>query len=134
MRRERPPELDGADRRTGHALRQRLGRDQQHARPHWRLFRAFPAVISVLIPVKNGGDDLARCLERINAQRLDEDVEIVVVDSGSTDGSVQAALQAGARVHEIPPEEFDHGSTRNLAASLAQGETFVFTSQDAYAE
>ena len=40
-------------------------------------------VISVVIPVKNGGDDLSRCLAGIALQAIDEHVEIVVVDSGS---------------------------------------------------
>ena len=91
-------------------------------------------MISVVIPVKDGGDDLARCLESIAGQQMGEDVEIVVVDSGSTDGSQELARGLGARVHEIPPAEFNHGRTRNLGAQFAQGETLVFTSQDAYAE
>ena len=44
-------------------------------------------MISVVIPVKDGGADLMRCLEAIAHQRVDEEVEIVVVDSGSRDGS-----------------------------------------------
>jgi len=90
-------------------------------------------VISVVIPVKNGGADLARCLEAIDRQVSDADVETVVVDSGSTDGSVDVARTHGARVHEIAPGEFGHGRTRNLGASLAEGNVLVFTSQDAYA-
>ena len=88
-------------------------------------------MISVLIPVKNGGDDLARCLEAIGAQEVDDDVEVVVVDSGSTDGSVDRARELGATVHEIPPAEFVHGATRNLAAGRSRGEVLVFTTQDA---
>jgi len=90
-------------------------------------------VISVVIPVKDGGPDLVRCLEAIGEQRIDAEVEVVVVDSGSRDGSVETARRLGARVHEIDPAEFGHGRTRNLGASLARGETLVFTSQDAYA-
>ncbi len=90
-------------------------------------------MISVVIPIKDGGSDLVRCLEAIRSQRLDDDVEIVLVDSGSSDGSPERARQLGARVHEIPPEDFNHGRTRNLGAELAQGDTLVFTSQDAYA-
>ena len=48
-------------------------------------------MISVVIPVKNGGADLTRCLAGIPAQQIDEEVEIVVVDSGSTDGSPERA-------------------------------------------
>lgn len=90
-------------------------------------------MISVVIPVKNGGADLARCLDALARQRGAGDAEIVVVDSGSTDGSAEVARSHGAEVHEIPPEEFGHGRTRNLGASLARGEVLVFTSQDAYA-
>ncbi len=88
-------------------------------------------MISVLIPVKDGGSDLVRCLEGIARQELDEEVEVVVVDSGSTDGSPDRARALGARVHEILPAEFAHGATRNLAARLSRGEVLVFTSQDA---
>jgi rhamnosyltransferase len=90
-------------------------------------------VISVVIPVKDGGTDLVRCLDAIARQRIDEPVEVVVVDSGSCDGSAERARSLGARVHTIAPEEFHHGRTRNLGARMASGETLVFTSQDAYA-
>jgi rhamnosyltransferase len=90
-------------------------------------------VISIVLPVKDGGEDLRRCLDAIGRQRVDEQVEVVVVDSGSRDGSVALARERGALVHEIPPAEFNHGATRNLGASLAGGDVLVFTSQDAYA-
>ena len=89
-------------------------------------------MISVLIPVRNGGDELVRCLEAVNRQRIDEEFEVVIVDSGSTDGSAQVARDLGARVHEIPASEFHHGRTRNLLVTLARGETIVWTSHDAY--
>jgi GT2 family glycosyltransferase len=88
-------------------------------------------VISVLIPVKDGGSDLVRCLEAIAAQKVDDEVEVVVVDSGSNDGSPDRARELGAEVHEIPASEFVHGATRNLAAQLSRGEVLVFTTQDA---
>jgi rhamnosyltransferase len=90
-------------------------------------------LISVLIPVKNGGAELARCLDAIQRQRLDAELEVVVVDSGSTDGSIAAATSRGARVRVIPPESFRHGSARNLAADEARGDILVFTTQDAVA-
>ena len=91
-------------------------------------------MISIVIPVKDGGLDLVRCLEAIARQRIDDEVEVVVVDSGSTDGSAERARQLGARVHEIRPEDFTHGGSRNLGVQLTQGEIVVFTTQDAYAE
>jgi rhamnosyltransferase len=89
-------------------------------------------VISVVIPVKNGGNDLVRCLDGIGAQVIDDEVEIVVIDSGSTDGSLQLARGRRAVIREIAAHEFSHGASRNLGASLARGELLVFISQDAY--
>jgi len=88
-------------------------------------------VISVVIPVKNGGSDLARCLDGIDAQVIDEEVEVIVVDSGSEDGSVEFARGRGATVREMPAQQFTHGRARNLGAGDARGETLVFISQDA---
>ena len=91
-------------------------------------------MISVVIPVRNGGSDLVRCLDAIDRQRVDDEVEVVVVDSSSTDGSQDVARERGAQVHEIDVADFNHGGARNLGASLAKGEILVFTSQDAFAE
>ena len=89
-------------------------------------------MISIVIPVRNGGAGLALCLDAIAEQQADDEVEVVVVDSGSTDGSVDLARSRGARVQIIQPRDFTHGGSRNLGAELARGETLVFTSQDAY--
>ena len=90
-------------------------------------------MISVIIPVRDGGEDLRRCLEAIRRQEAGGEVEIVVIDSSSTDGSAELARTLGARVEVIPLEVFNHGATRNLGAELAKGEVLVFTSQDAAA-
>ena len=89
-------------------------------------------MISVLIPVRDGGGALGRCLETIDAQRIDADVEVIVIDSGSTDDTVAVAERHGARVHTIAAEDFHHGATRNLAVGLARGDIVVWTTHDAY--
>ena len=91
-------------------------------------------MISVLIPVHNGGQQLARCLDAVAAQRIEDEVELLVIDSGSTDDSVEVARAHGARVHSIAHEEFHHGATRNLAVRLARGDIVVWTTHDAYPE
>lgn len=90
-------------------------------------------MISVVIPVRDGGADLRRCLEGIARQEVEAAVEVVVVDTASRDGSPELARSFGARVLEVSPSEFGHGATRNLAAGQAKGELLVFTTQDAYA-
>ncbi len=90
-------------------------------------------MISIVIPVKDGGEDLRRCLSAIARQHVDAEVEVVVVDSASKDGSVALAEAMGARVHPIAAADFTHGGARNLGVTLARGEVVVFTSQDAYA-
>ena len=86
---------------------------------------------SVLIPVKNGGTLLGDVLDAVLAQQTPWPFEVIVVDSGSRDGSVECARQRGVRVECIPPTEFGHGRTRNLAASMSSGEFLVFITQDA---
>lgn len=90
--------------------------------------------ISVIIPVMDGGDRLRDCLAGITRQDVGGGVEVVIVDSGSRDGSREIAVAHGARVVRIPVAEFDHGATRNLGVRKATGETVVFTTQDAHAE
>jgi rhamnosyltransferase len=90
--------------------------------------------ISVVIPVLNGGRDLERCLDAIAAQEIEAEVEVIVVDSGSNDGTPDLARSRGAVVIEIPRSSFTHGGARNIGAAHAVGDVLVFTVQDAYAE
>jgi glycosyltransferase involved in cell wall biosynthesis len=67
----------------------------------------------------------------VAAQRVDRDFELLVCDSGSTDGSAEAAERAGARVLRIARSEFSHGATRNLLAAEAGGDHVAYLTQDA---
>jgi rhamnosyltransferase len=89
------------------------------------------SVVSVALPVRNGAAHLDAVLAAVRAQRVDRPVEIVVVDSGSTDGSVAIARAHGARVEEIAPAAFSHGGTRNRLMELAAGDHVAFLTQDA---
>ena len=90
-----------------------------------------PVDISVVIPTRNGGASLTACLGAIRAQQIDRSVELICVDSGSSESELAAIKALGARVVSIPPTEFNHGLTRDHGASLAGGEVLVFLNQDA---
>ena len=87
--------------------------------------------VSIVIPTLNAGAGFEELLKKISAQEGDFDHEVLVVDSGSTDGTDELARRYGAVVHRITREEFNHGATRNLGISLARGEYVVLTVQDA---
>jgi glycosyltransferase involved in cell wall biosynthesis len=87
------------------------------------------AVVTVAIPVRNGGKLLGDVLAAVRAQRIGRPLELLVADSRSTDGSAALALAHGATV--IPVERFSHGGTRNLLMERAHGEHVAFLTQDA---
>lgn len=88
------------------------------------------ARISVVIPTKNAGSEFRERLNRIQSQRV-ADLELVIIDSGSTDGTVDIAEEMCDKVVVIPPGEFHHARTRNRGAEQATGDILVFTVQDA---
>ena len=87
---------------------------------------------SVVIPALNGGDLLLRVLERVKSQRLLAPFEILVIDSGSRDGTPErVAADERVRLHRIDPSEFGHGRTRNLGVEMTAGDYVAFLTQDA---
>lgn len=86
--------------------------------------------VSVAIPVLNGGPRLQDVLFALGEQDL-RDHELVVCDSGSSDGSDRVALAAGARLIRIERSTFGHGRTRNLLMRETSGDVVVFLTQDA---
>ena len=102
----------------------------QHEPTKRRLTSHPDPSVSIVIPAKNAGEEFALTLEVIRSQ-ADIEAEIIVVDSGSTDATVELARRFGANVFEVAAESFDHGRTRNLGLSQASGEFCVLLSQDA---
>lgn len=87
---------------------------------------------SVIIPTKNAGDILRRVLPSVLSQKTDWPFEVIVIDSGSTDGTVDYVRSLPDIVlMQISPAEFGHGRTRNLAISRAQGEFCALLTHDA---
>lgn len=87
---------------------------------------------SVIILTKNGEQYLRSLMDALVTQELNGNYEIIVIDSGSKDGTLEIVSKyPEAQLHQIRPEEFGHGRTRNLGARLATGELLVYIPQDA---
>lgn len=87
--------------------------------------------VSVTLLTYNAGPLLARALRAVRNQDTRRSVEIVAVDSGSTDGTLAVLAQHDAHVTEIPLREFDFGRTRDLVFEESSGRAVVCLSQDA---
>jgi rhamnosyltransferase len=103
----------------------------QRSRTWATVARALPRV-TVAYVTKNGAAWLDESLRAVRAQRGPfELLEVIAVDSGSTDGTLEILARHDVRTLRIPPAEFGHGRTRNLAAQAARGDVVAFLTQDA---
>jgi rhamnosyltransferase len=88
-------------------------------------------VVSILVPTWNGVATLPALLAGIAAQSVDVAVETVVVDSGSTDGTLDLVSGRVDRLLRVEPRRFNHGLTRNAGIAECRGELVVLLVQDA---
>jgi len=88
--------------------------------------------ISVVVAFFNNGDDLADCLDSIAAQSF-TDLEVIMVDDGSTDGGpaiARAKAAADPRFTLLQPEHGGPGGARNRGVERARGEFLAFVDGD----
>ena len=84
---------------------------------------------SVIIPAKNEEANIGRCLDSINHVTWDKNsYEIIVVDNGSTDHTVDIAIEKGAQIYVKP--ELTISGLRNFGALHASGEILAFIDAD----
>jgi glycosyltransferase involved in cell wall biosynthesis len=88
--------------------------------------------VSVVIPTYNAGSELRPLLRKLLAQKGLKSIEVVIVDSGSTDGTAELSVQLGCKLVRITQSEFSHSYSRNVGADASTGELLVFMVQDAY--
>ncbi|QGG95804.1 glycosyltransferase [Actinomarinicola tropica] len=88
--------------------------------------------LSVVVPAYHEAAVIGRTVERLRAglRDLDPDVEIVVVDDGSSDGTAAAARDAGADVVIEQPANRGKGAAVRAGVLAAHGRTVVFTDAD----
>ena len=87
-----------------------------------------PPELSVVIPVRNAARDLPRCLASVRSAGASADVEVIVVDNGSSDGSVEIATMNGCRLVRAPGVRV--GAVRNAGAREARGRVVAFVDAD----
>ena len=120
-----------AEGKVHHARPVALIRQAQAQRKAEQEARGEGPDATVVIPTKNGGELLHQVLDRIAGQVTQYTYEVICVDSGSTDNTLDIIRESGARLIQIPPEDFGHGKTRNLGAGEGSGEFICFLTQDA---
>lgn len=87
--------------------------------------------VAVLLPSLNAEKYLERFPGPLLQQGIRPD-QVLIVDSASTDKTVERALSYGFRVHRIARNEFNHGGTRRLASTMVPGADFlVYMTPDA---
>lgn len=88
--------------------------------------------ISVIVPVYNMESRLRGCVDSIISQSYSE-LEIILVDDGSTDGSAQLCREyadADGRIVFLQKKNGGQGSARNMALDIATGDYVGFVDSD----
>jgi rhamnosyltransferase len=87
--------------------------------------------ISIVLLTYNGGDYLTEVFASIFSQTTRLSYEVIAIDSGSSDRTLEIIKQFPVTLIQISNREFGHGRTRNLGARQASGRYVVFLTQDA---
>ncbi len=89
--------------------------------------------VSVIVPARNEASGIAGLVRAVRAQASEAiELEVIVADDGSSDGTAGAARDAGAQVLHLPPDPTggNPAVARNRAARVARGDILVFLDAD----
>jgi glycosyltransferase involved in cell wall biosynthesis len=86
--------------------------------------------LSIVVIGRNEGERLARCLESVGALRGFAEVQVIYVDSASTDGSPETAARYGAQVVVVRPSRPTAAVGRNAGWRLASADFVLFLDGD----
>jgi glycosyltransferase involved in cell wall biosynthesis len=92
--------------------------------------------VSIIVPMYNARETIARCLDSLCAQTL-PDIEMIVVDDGSTDGGpvvVREYERKDQRIRLACRRQGGAGAARNAGLALAQGRYVLFVDSDDWLE
>ena len=87
------------------------------------------AEVSVIIPTYNGAEFIAQTVESVLAQTL-PDLELIVVNDGSTDATDQVLRQFGDKLHVVSGPRKGIPAARNIGLSAARGRCICFLDHD----
>lgn len=86
---------------------------------------------SIIIRAYNEAQHIGRLLDGIRQQTI-QNTQVILVDSGSTDGTLEIARNYPIEIAHIQPEEFSFGRSLNLGISQARSEYIVIASAHVY--
>jgi rhamnosyltransferase len=87
-------------------------------------------LVSVIITAKNEKHNLEQSLPVLTKQKLDGKYELILIDSGSTDGSIQLIKKYSVKLIQIKPDDFNYAFAFNKCAKIAKGKYLVKLSGD----
>ncbi len=85
-------------------------------------------LLSVLVRVKNERLALSEFWSRLSSQTIFRDVEVLFLDSGSTDGTLEFLQALPVNIYEIAPADFSFGSSCNFLLSVSRASVVCFLS------
>ena len=87
---------------------------------------------SILIPAKDEALNIRSCLDSVFSQASNHQFEVILVDSGSTDGSAELIRRARPRRFlQIAPHEYNPARVLNHGMQLAGSDFGIFLNADA---
>ena len=90
------------------------------------------SLVSIIIPVFNSAPTLERCLRSVADQQTTADLDIIMIDDGSTDDSVEIAERTGICLRIVQQANAGVASARNRGIAMALGEYIAFLDADDY--
>jgi len=88
--------------------------------------------VSIIIRCFNEGKHIGKLLEGIQQQESRHEIEVITVDSGSTDNTLEIARFYNSKIISITPEEFSFGYALNVGCEAATGDILLFASAHVY--
>jgi rhamnosyltransferase len=84
---------------------------------------------AIIIPTYNAANTIGLLLDTIQQQTVKPD-HILVIDSSSSDETIEILKKRNIPYHTIKKSEFNHGTTRKYATSLVNADIYIFLTQD----